>query len=166
LVRLAKALPARARPGAPAVAVVLLPLALALAGCAGEGGTAGSGGPPPGGEATFAMVQSEVFDVRCTSTTCHAAGSLAGGLSLAAGQSYDALVNVDPQNSAAVAEGMLRVKPNDPDLSFLVRKLTGELGPGEGSMMPLGGAPLPEEEIEMIRTWIADGAPRDDSDVP
>lgn len=141
-----------------AVALVLV----ALAGCAGEGGTLAPG-PDPGGPASFAMVQGDVFDQRCTSTTCHAAGSRAGNLSLAASDSYDELVNVEPENSAAHSAGMLRVMPNDPDRSFLLRKLTGELGPGEGSMMPLGGTPLGQAEIDTIRAWIADGAPRGDS---
>src|SRR6185295_7008468 len=60
-------------------------LAASLAGCAGEGGVP-TGGSGPGDGASFATVQEEVFDRRCVSTTCHAAGSLAGGLSLVADQ--------------------------------------------------------------------------------
>jgi WD40 repeat protein len=46
----------------------------------------------------------------------------------------------------------------DPDKSVLMAYLTGAIQP----RMPFGGKPLPEEQIELIRRWIREGA-RDDS---
>ncbi len=47
------------------------------------------------------------------------------------------------------------VVPGDPDASRLYNRLLGE----GGALMPLGGPPLPDEEIETIENWIAAGAP-------
>ena len=52
---------------------------------------------------------------------------------------------------------LLRVKPGDPDGSYLIRKLEG--GRIVGERMPLGSAPLPPETLAVIREWIARGAP-------
>ena len=49
------------------------------------------------------------------------------------------------------------VIPGQPDLSPLVRYITGELKP----RMPKGGDPLSAEQIERIRQWIAGGAKTD-----
>src|SRR5215468_4102915 len=108
-----------------------------LTGCAGEGAPVGSG-PPVDGSASFATIQQEIFDRRCTSASCHAAATRSGGLSLVDGQSYADLVNVEPDNAAAKAAGLLRVVPDHPEQSFLMRKVTGDLSSGEGSQMPLG----------------------------
>lgn len=113
----------------------------------------GSGEPVP-----FAEVQSSVFDRRCTSGACHSSATRAGGLSLVAGDAYDGLVNADPDNPTARGAGFVRVKPGSPDESFLVAKLTGDLAPGEGAMMPLGAPALPEDELDLVRRWIASGA--------
>ncbi|MCS6858123.1 MAG: hypothetical protein N2515_02125 [Deltaproteobacteria bacterium] len=52
------------------------------------------------------------------------------------------------------------VVPDDPDSSYLIRKLQG--GPMIcNNRMPLGRAPLPPEEIDLIREWIRQGARRD-----
>jgi hypothetical protein len=141
-----------------ASACALLLAACALGGCAGDGGvpiTASSGG---GEVASFATIQQEIFAADCTSSTCHSATTRAGGMSLEAGDAYASLVNVAPQNPAALAAGLLRVTPDDPARSFLLDKLTGRLDAGEGSPMPLGGIPLGADQIELIRSWIAGGA--------
>jgi hypothetical protein len=50
------------------------------------------------------------------------------------------------------------IKPGDGDGSLLVRKLRGQ----EGARMPAGGRPaLPEESIQLISTWINEGASLD-----
>jgi hypothetical protein len=123
--------------------------------CAGEGDV----GPVPGG--AFATIQREVFDQSCTQAACHSAATRSGGLSLVAGQSYDSLVDVPPENPAALAQGWLRVTPGSLEDSFIIHKLTGDLGPGQGSPMPLGAAPIPEQQLDLIEAWILDGAPPD-----
>jgi hypothetical protein len=131
----------------------------ALAGCAGDGGIPTSdGGDGGSGGASFTTIQQEIFASDCTSSACHSSATRAGGMSLVAGDAYEALVNVAPDNPVARAAGLLRVKPDDPTHSFLIDKLTGMLDAGEGSAMPLGGIPLRADQIEMIRTWIANGA--------
>src|SRR5262245_57707766 len=77
---------------------------------------------PADGASTFAMIQRQVFDVSCTSSSCHAAATAAGGLSLASGESYANLFQKDPTNTQAKGAGLKRVTPGHPDLSFLMKK--------------------------------------------
>lgn len=118
--------------------------------------------PPPGATATFATLQRRIFTPSCAMLSCHGAGN-AGGLTLAAGAARANLVGVPPSNGAALAAGLLRVAPGDPDRSFLLRKLAGTLGPDEGQSMPRVGAQLPPALIDLVRRWIAAGAPADAS---
>jgi hypothetical protein len=99
-----------------------------------------------------------IFDNTCTSAFCHDSQGMSGGLVLEAGQSHANLVGVEPTNPAAFEAGLLRVDPDDPDNSFLLIKLEGP-SPEEGSQMPLGLPPLSASEIQLIRDWIAAGAP-------
>jgi hypothetical protein len=110
--------------------------------------------------ATFATIQRKVFTPACTAPSCHGGGG-AGGLVLSAGAAYGDLVGVAASNPAAHAAGLLRVAPGDPDRSFLLRKLAGTLGAGEGAPMPFGGSHLPAGSIDLVRRWIAAGAPAD-----
>jgi hypothetical protein len=118
--------------------------------------------PARGATATFATLQRKVFTPSCATLSCHGAGN-AGGMTLAAGAAYANLVGVPPSNSAALAAGLLRVVPGDPDRSFLLRKLEGTLGPDEGQAMPRVGSQLPPKLIDLVRRWIAAGAPADAS---
>lgn len=132
-------------------------LAGLLAGCAGEGEPTGGGGG--GGTGDFATIQREVFNQACVQAACHDAATRQGNLDLTAAASYVNLVGVEPQNPVARDAGLLRVVPGSPETSFLLRKLTGDLEPGEGAPMPLLGSPLPPAQIELIRSWIEAGAP-------
>ena len=74
---------------------------------------------------------------------CHSAEKRSGGLSLA---SYtDALEG--GRSGAAI-------KPGNSIPSLLIARITGETKP----QMPLGGTPLSEPEIDLIRAWIDQGA--------
>jgi methionine-rich copper-binding protein CopC len=137
-----------------------LALGALLAGCAGDGkgldangrppGESGAGLPPATG-ATFKAVQDNVLTPFCTG--CHAGASAPLGLRLDAGNSYALLVNV-----ASVEVGSLkRVLPGDPGNSYLVQKLEGRAA--VGARMPLGGAALSQANIDLVRAWIAAGAP-------
>jgi len=54
------------------------------------------------------------------------------------------------------------VKPGDPDQSFLMRKLDALTPSSEvGAPMPYGYRPLADHEVEVLRQWIAKGAPND-----
>ena len=80
---------------------------------------------------------------------------------LGASEAYANLVGVPASNMAAHAAGLLRVAPGDPDGSFLIRKLEGALTADEGTPMPQAGARLPQDRIDLLRRWIAAGAPAD-----
>jgi methionine-rich copper-binding protein CopC len=129
-----------------------------LTGCAGNGiGLDQSGRPlPPGGgtggalTADFASIQDHVFTPICT--VCHAGGSAPQGLRLDATNSYALLVGVPSTEVPAI----LRVKPGDPDNSYLIQKLEGHAS--VGAQMPFGGPPLAAEALAVIRQWILDGA--------
>ncbi len=136
-----------------------VPLLLVLAGCAGNGQGLDQNGQPIGsggggsGALTpdFASIQDNVFTPICT--RCHIGVSAPEGLQLDSAHSYSLLVGVP----SAEQSSLLRVKPGDPDSSYIVRKLQG--GPGiSGGQMPLGGPPLPQSTIDTIRQWITDGA--------
>ncbi|MBZ5709580.1 Ig-like domain-containing protein [Nannocystis pusilla] len=117
----------------------------------GEAPTTGpvdpSGGTP--GECDFPGAVQPIFTGSCS---CHAGGQPAGGLSLATGESFAALVNVE----SSQAPGVLRVAPGDPASSFLMEKLSP--APSVGQQMPLGGM-LSEGQVATISAWIAAGAP-------
>ena len=82
-----------------------------------------------------------VFAANCQG--CHSETKRSGGLSLA---TYaDAL---DGGRSGAT------IKPGSSSKSLLIQRITGEMQP----RMPLGGAPLPADQIELIRSWIDGGA--------
>jgi hypothetical protein len=79
---------------------------------------------------------------------------------------YDALVNVPARNLAAAAEGLLRVKPCDPEASFFYIKVTlfqRPAGHMYGANMPLTGGLLPQGQLDAIADWIRRGAPRFES---
>jgi hypothetical protein len=73
-------------------------------------------------------------------------------LRLDASTSYALLVNVASTEDGSV----LRVEPGDPDNSYLIQKLEGTAS--VGGQMPLGGTPLSQGTIDIIRQWITDGA--------
>jgi hypothetical protein len=87
-----------------------------------------------------------IFNARCTN--CH------GGQSGVTLTSYSATMN-----SIGAQYGKKIVIPGEPDNSPLVDKI--EPNPQFGSRMPQGGT-LSDEQISLIRQWIAEGA----SEVP
>jgi hypothetical protein len=98
----------------------------------------------------FQQVQAQVLTPNCTG--CHVGPNAPTGLRLDAGNSYALLVNV----ASAQVPALLRVKPGDPDNSYLVQKIDGRAT--VGGRMPLGRAPLPQASIDLVRSWIAAGA--------
>jgi Bacterial Ig-like domain len=128
-------------------------------GCAGNGeGLDENGQPISGGgssgtvTADFQSIQDNVFTPICSK--CHIGASAPEGLQLDAAHSYNLLVGV-PSNEQP---DLLRVKPGDPDDSYMVRKIEGLAGI-DGGQMPLGETPLPQTTIDAIRQWITNGAP-------
>lgn len=141
--------------------VLLAAASLAAVGCDEKLSTLA--GPTPNLEPTFTSIQREIFEStdsagRTACTQCHSSTGRApsGGLNLNHDVAYEQLVN------AAVREkpGAIRIIPGDPDNSYLIQKLTGSAGIA-GRRMPQNGPPyLSDGQIEIIRRWIAIGAPR------
>jgi hypothetical protein len=75
-------------------------------------------------------------------------------LRLDAANSFALLVNV----ASAEVPGTLRVNPGNPNSSYLVQKIEGTAS--VGVRMPADGPPyLPQDRIDLVRRWIAAGAP-------
>ena len=135
--------------------------ALAGLACAGDGsqladpGDDNDNGNGTGGSGFAAAVQ-PILTANCALSGCHAGASPAQGMNLSLGQAFANIVNV-PSNES----GLLRVKPSEPDSSYLVHKIQGTQSTvgGSGGRMPLGRAALSQAQIDIIRQWIADGAP-------
>ncbi|GEM_PF-3105357 len=106
-------------------------------------------------KAFFTANVAPIFKENCE--VCHKPNGQAWSithLSLETATGWDSLVNVPSKEMLAPKHpDMLRVKPGDPDSSYLYWKIT-KATPGEGSRMPLGAAPLTADQIMAIRTWI------------
>ena len=127
----------------------------ALSGCV----RAGTPTPTPtfNPNATFANIQTMIFDTTCRDVNCHTGAFPANNLSLDPAVAYDQLVNVTPVNFPAAQDGLLRVDPGHPDKSLLFIKVDGP-PPQYGAPMPSGKPPLSADQIQLIRDWIAQGA--------
>jgi len=91
-----------------------------------------------------------IFSGRCIG--CHNTTTAPHGLVLVEGESYEHLVNVASEE----VPSLKRVKPGDPDNSYVVQKVEGTAA--VGGRMPLNRDPLTEEQIALIRQWISEGA--------
>ncbi|HVM95393.1 MAG TPA: hypothetical protein VMT89_03340, partial [Candidatus Acidoferrales bacterium] len=147
----------RTRMGALAASTVGFGLLVLLGGCGG-GVSDGSAAAP---ESTFSRIQTQVFNVSCSSDSCHSHVGKAGDMVLEEGMSWENLVNHVPSNPLAAAHGYMRVMPGTPLNSLLYLKISNSLQPGEGVPMPYGTPLLPVHAIAVIRAWIEAGAPAD-----
>ncbi len=96
----------------------------------------------------------EIFSRRdCTASYCHGSGAGALTLTSSAATSYGNLVGVTSPTS-----GEVRVIVNDAANSYLVKKLEGTQGSGNGSRMPFGASQLDNIDLTNIKNWINTGA--------
>ena len=102
--------------------------------------------------ATLTELESEVFQPNCVFSGCHQTGSNEGGLTLDT-DVYAHLVNAPSVD----APGKIRVVPGDLGASYLYEKVTQDQ-PTFGDRMP-PGSPLNGADLELIQSWILDGAP-------
>jgi hypothetical protein len=137
---------------------------LLIAACAGNGEGLDANGRPlvPGGSgslpplsADLDSIQANIFTPICS--VCHIGGSAPEGLRLDAADSFNLLVGVP----STEVPSLLRVKPGDPDNSYIIQKLEGHAA--VGAQMP-DGCPtsqpcLTTSTIAFIRQWITNGAP-------
>lgn len=115
--------------------------------------------PCDGVTSTWEQIQRQIFTPTCALPTCHNVAQGEHQLSLAEGEAYANLVGVAPANLVASGAGNLRVDPGNPGNSFLLRKLRGEIGEGEGEPMPRDLKKLHHLHLDLIEEWIAAGAP-------
>ena len=148
-----------------------------LAGCAGDGSSLGPDGRPvaangdansdengdangdengdgDGGvpKVTLAQLSMEIFTPSCTFSGCHGGSFLSANMSLEADRIAGEIIGV-----ASSGSDLNRIEPGDPEASFLLKRVRGDSD--VSSQMPLNRTPLTAEQIEMIRAWIAAGAP-------
>jgi hypothetical protein len=95
-----------------------------------------------------------IFDMECAD--CHGAKSPKAKLNLSAATAKQALINVPSDE----VPQLVRVKPGDPDNSYLWQKLQHTAAKGKG--MPrttFSSKRLPDAQLDVIRQWIQAGAP-------
>lgn len=112
----------------------------------GDDGGGNGGGETPS-EPTFSNVQ-VILENNCGGAGCHI-GERTNGVRL------DSYNNV--MNSVGTQYGTEIVEPGEPDNSPIVDKIAND-DPQEGERMPQGGSPLSDDQISLIRDWIAEGA--------
>ncbi len=147
-------------------------LILALLGCDDGQKTQADPRPPDAGTvdlggvadpaqlaATFDNVHHHILQPGCAIPGCHDPAAASGGLDFTVPASaHSALLGAPPQNPVAAENGWLRVRPADPERSFLIRKLAGP-GVGEGMAMPSPAQQLDPAWLDLVSRWIAAGAP-------
>jgi hypothetical protein len=113
-------------------------------------GQAGVGGPSP---PSFAEVY-EVMERTCGGgmSGCHITGMSAGLAMPDVEAAHTSLVNV----ASPKCEGAVRVVPGDADASLLLQVLDGSSTCVKP--MPLGRDTWSEDDIELVRAWIEEGA--------
>ena len=153
------------------IGVVVGAALLAACGTESEAGTGGDGATHA---ATFTELRAQVF-ASCNSALCHASAIPDSGNVILrqedayAQEVYDNLVGAATELAAGRSQASVRVKPGDPEGSFLWWKLLGHDPadpdtPVAGLHMPnvCASAPcLPQAQLEMVRSWIAAGAKND-----
>ncbi len=98
-----------------------------------------------------------ILTARCATASCHNLATQQMGLNLEAGHAYDAIVDEDSPTSHDLAY----IRPFQPDSSWLVRIIQAD--PARRffvERMPLGRAPLTDNQIATIINWVNAGAPR------
>ncbi len=144
------------RVAALALACALGLLTAALAACGGDGGEDGAPaasqdlGEPVG----YEEVQGVFEEYGCTA--CHP--GVNSSLDLTAGNSYEQLVGVPALEDPT----LYRVVAGDPERSFLYLKVGGAAPvadiPAIGTRMPPAAPSIAQEDMDLIRRWILQGA--------
>jgi hypothetical protein len=112
-------------------------------------------------EASFDLIQNKILTPRCATAGCHATDK--DGLVLTKDVSLNRMVNVAPKNAAALRDGLKIITPFNAEKSFLYHKIHDDAGHHStdyGKIMPIGSAPLTDNEVEFVKRWINAGAPK------
>jgi len=109
-------------------------------------------GPAPEPTASFAEIQDTILTPTCAVSGCHTGANPPDGLNLSAGEAYSNIVDI----ASVQMPDLFRIEPGDPDNSYLIRKVEGS---GiVANRMPLNDDPLTEDQIDLLRQWVSDGA--------
>ena len=137
-------------------------LAVVGVGCTASSSETGNEADTAAPAATFTELHATLFPqatpAKCDSCHGQPASQISNGL-LNTGSddrdgAYAALL--DHTSTSRDCAGMPYVVPGDPEGSLFYVKLLRD--PVCGERMPLGGGALPDEQLEMVRSWIAGGA--------
>ncbi len=106
---------------------------------------------------TLTQLQTQFFTPICSACHTGQGSSLPGSQNLTAGNSFSNIVNV----ASVEVPALDRIKPNDPNNSYLIQKIEGASGI-KGSQMP-DGCPitqpcLTQAQINMFISWVNAGA--------
>ena len=116
----------------------------------------------PGEIVRFTADVQPIFSASCASSGCHGAinaNPAAKPMVLESGLAYASIVDV----SSAQLPSMSRITPGDPERSYVLHKLRGthlDEGGSGGRMPPTASQGLPAATIDVVRRWIAQGAPQ------
>ncbi len=116
-------------------------------------------------DSTYDLIQEAIFENHgCTNELCHGT-AVAGGLDLRAGVSYENLIEVPAETvPESVIRGLRRVVPGQKDQSLLFLNLAAATLPDIWTAplrpMPQGLPALTIGELDALREWIEQGAPR------
>ena len=109
---------------------------------------------PDNSSATFSTIQKEVFNGSCALSGCHSGADAAAGMNLSSGLAFNNLVNVPSTSNT----NFVRVQPGNSANSFIIKRLRN-IGESSGIMPPSGK--LSENAIQLVETWINNGAKND-----
>jgi hypothetical protein len=103
-------------------------------------------------EPTFSSISEVIFAPKCALYTCHSPANYhkSGNIDFSTKDAYYSLVNV----RSNLFPDEFRIKPGDPDNSNLIKRLEGTILAG----IPLERDNISQQEINVIRQWIKDGA--------
>jgi hypothetical protein len=138
-----------------------------VAACGGSGTSPAV--PDGGGEAggpEFSQVYSTIVSPRCL--PCHSnstlGGVLYGKLDMSSQETaYSNLVGVKAAGSSCVTSNLIRVVPGSAATSLMFNKVNAKLmqiGAPCGDTMPDDQTVLDQAQVDLIETWINDGAQR------
>lgn len=105
---------------------------------------------------SFANDVQPIFDEACAKSMCHNASSRKEGLDLSAGNAFEQIVN---HASKQCNGAKIRIRPGNPDDSYLLDKMRDEDLCGNSKQMPPPtDTPLFNGEVGLIERWVCQGA--------
>lgn len=126
--------------------LIFLIIALSMLGCGGGGGDTPTSPTQTPANVSFSASIQPIFNSSCT-TNCHSSGGTASFLLLSRGNLVD-------QPSTRSGGGTL-VIPGNSSNSILYKRISGT---SVGTQMPQLSTPLSQNEQQLIKVWIDEGA--------